>query len=83
VIVQEGEMNTSAWWRVTLVHRLAYNSNIAAGQLAVFQGAGEAPISEWIRVEQATRKNSQLTCGPDGYVENGPAATLLVGHISI
>jgi hypothetical protein len=32
----------------------------AVGQLAVFQGASEAPISEFIRVERATRKNSQL-----------------------
>ena len=29
-----------------LVYRLAYNSDVAAGQLAVFQGASEAPISE-------------------------------------
>ena len=29
-----------------LVHRLAYNGDVAAGQLAVFQGASEAPISE-------------------------------------
>jgi hypothetical protein len=43
-----------------LVHRLAYSSDVAAGQLAVFQGASEAPISELIRVERATRKNSQL-----------------------
>jgi hypothetical protein len=28
--------------------------------LAVFQGASEAPISELIRAERATRKNSQL-----------------------
>jgi hypothetical protein len=26
------------------VHRLAYNDDVAAGQLAVFQGASEAPI---------------------------------------
>jgi hypothetical protein len=26
------------------VYRLAYNGDIAAGQLAVFQGASEAPI---------------------------------------
>jgi hypothetical protein len=32
----------------------------AVGQLAVFQGASEAPISEPIRVERATRKNGQL-----------------------
>jgi hypothetical protein len=42
------------------VYRLAYNGDIAAGQLAVFQGASEAPISELIRVERATWKNSQL-----------------------
>jgi len=41
------------------VYRLAYNGDIAAGQLAVFQGASEAPISELIRAERATRKNSQ------------------------
>src|SRR5580698_9744147 len=43
-----------------LVYRLAYNGDVAAGQLAVFQGASEAPISESIRAERATRKNSQL-----------------------
>jgi hypothetical protein len=42
------------------VCRLAYNGDIAAGQLAVFQGASDAPISELIRVERATQKNSQL-----------------------
>ena len=42
-----------------LVCRLAYNGDVAAGQLAVFQGASEAPISERIRAERATRKNSQ------------------------
>jgi len=42
------------------VYRLAYNGDIAAGQLAVFHAASEAPISELIRVERATRKNSQL-----------------------
>jgi hypothetical protein len=42
------------------VHRLAYNDGVAAGQIAVFQGASEAPISEFIRVERATRKNSRL-----------------------
>jgi hypothetical protein len=42
-----------------IVCRLAYNGDVAAGQLAVFQGASEAPISELIRVERATRKNSQ------------------------
>jgi len=48
-----------------LVYRLAYNGDVAAGQLAVFQGGpsrtgGKAPISGSIRAERATRKNSQL-----------------------
>src|SRR5215469_11196492 len=43
----------------TPVYRLAYNGDVAAGQLAVFQGASEAPISGSIRAERATRKNSQ------------------------
>ena len=48
----------------SLVYRLAYNGDVAAGQLAVFQGGpsrtgGKAPISGVIRVERATRKNSQ------------------------
>src|SRR4029077_6900671 len=43
-----------------LVHRLAYSGDVAAGQLAVFQGASEAHIYELKRVERATRKNSQL-----------------------
>jgi hypothetical protein len=45
---------------MNLVCRLAYNGVAAAGQLAVFQGTSEAPISESIRVERATWKNSQL-----------------------
>jgi hypothetical protein len=36
------------------------NMAFAGDQLAVFQGASEAPISEFIRFERATRKNSQL-----------------------
>ena len=31
---------------VYLVHRLANNGDVAGGQLAAFQGASEAPISE-------------------------------------
>src|SRR3984893_13483036 len=43
-----------------LVYRLAYNGDVAAGQLAVFQGASEAPISGSIRAEPPRRrKNSQ------------------------
>ena len=37
------------------------NMAFAGGQLAVFQGASEAPISEFIRVDPPGRKkNSQL-----------------------
>src|ERR1700751_1334971 len=46
----------------TLVHGPTYNSDVvrpAPDQLAVFQAPSEAPISELIRVERATRKNSQ------------------------
>jgi len=62
---------------VAPVHRLAYSGDVAAGQLAVFQGASEAPIPPHFcllyghsavgakngagRVERATRKDSQLT----------------------
>jgi hypothetical protein len=31
---------------LVLVYRLAYNGDVAAGQLAVFQGASEVPISD-------------------------------------
>jgi hypothetical protein len=44
-----------------LVYRLPYNGDTAVGQLAVFECASEAPISESIRVERARRKNRQLT----------------------
>src|ERR1700738_2253519 len=52
-------------WFVPLVPRLAYNGDVAAGQLAVFQGGpsrtgGKAPISGFIRVKRATRKTSHL-----------------------
>jgi hypothetical protein len=42
------------------VYRLIYNDDVAAGQLAVFPGASEVPISEFIRAKRATPKNSQL-----------------------
>src|SRR5271166_6353838 len=51
----------------TLVYRLAYNGDVAAGQLAVFQGGpsrtgGKAPISESYGSSPAVagQKNSQL-----------------------
>ena len=45
-----------------VVYRLAYNGDVAAGQLAVFQGASEVPVSGSIRADPPRRrKNSQLT----------------------
>jgi hypothetical protein len=49
----------------------------AGGQLDVFQGASEAPISE------SYGSSEQRGPGPEGCDENGPAAALLVGHVSI
>jgi hypothetical protein len=43
------------------------------GQLAVFQGASDEHISE----KQPTGR------GPKGCDENGPAAALLVGYVSL
>ena len=66
-----------------LVYRLIYNGDVAAGQLAVFQGASEVSISDRsIRAERARGKTATGR-GPEGCVENGPAAALLVGYLSI
>jgi hypothetical protein len=68
-----------------LVHRLAYNGDVAAGQLAVFQGGpsrtgGKAHI--WMHMGRASNAEKQPTArGPEGCVENGPAAALLVGYV--
>ena len=59
------------------------NIYFAGSQLAVFQGASEAPLSESYGPSEQRGKNSQLTPGPEGCDENGPAAALLVGHASI
>jgi hypothetical protein len=53
------------------VHRRANNGDVAGGQLAVFQGASEAPISESYGSNE--RKNSQTGPDPEGCVENAPA----------
>ncbi|HZC36266.1 MAG TPA: hypothetical protein VE242_11660, partial [Chthoniobacterales bacterium] len=37
----------------------------------------------FIRVERATRKKQPTGRGPEGCDENGPAAALLVGYVSI
>ncbi len=73
---------------VSLVHRLAYNGDVARrspGRLAVFRGASAVPISGFIRVESGSRRTEKQPTGrgPEGCVENGPAAALLVGYVSI
>jgi hypothetical protein len=68
------------------VHRLANNGDVAGGQLAVFQDASEAPISEsYGSSESGGRRTAKQPTGPgpEGCVENGPAAALLVGYVSI
>jgi hypothetical protein len=62
---------------------LTQHGDVAAGQLAVFQGASEVPISEFIRAERATWKNSQLAAAHGVALKMGPAATLLVSCVSI
>jgi hypothetical protein len=44
--------------RLRLVRRLAYDGDVAAGQLAVFQGASEVPISELTRVSEQRGKTA-------------------------
>ena len=71
---------------MTLVYRLAYNGDVAAGQMAVFQGGpnrtgGKVPIS--VSYGLSEQRGKQPTGrGPEGCVENGPAAALLVGYVS-
>jgi hypothetical protein len=50
--------------------------------LAVFQGASEAPISESYGSSEQRGKTA-TGHGPEGCDENGPAAALLVGYVSI
>src|SRR6202162_5804971 len=59
----------------------------AGGQLAVFQGGpsrtgGKAPISESYGSSEQRGKTANWP-RPKGCDENGPAAALLVGHVSI
>jgi hypothetical protein len=54
----------------------------AGSQLAVFQGANEHPYLN--HTGRASNAEKQPTGpGPEGCDENGPAAALLVGHVSI
>src|ERR1700759_1722734 len=51
-----------------------------------FQGASEAPVSDpYGPSESGARPTEKQPTGrgPDGCVENGPAAALLVGYVSI
>jgi hypothetical protein len=68
-----------------LVYRLAYSGDSAAGQLAVFRGASEAPISELIRAERATRKNSQPAAAQRVALKMGRrlSGRCRIGYISI
>src|SRR5208337_2503102 len=64
-----------------LVSRPRNSRYIAGGQLAVFQGASEAPyLSHTGRASNAEKQPTGP--GPEGCDENGPAAALLVGHVS-
>jgi hypothetical protein len=47
------------------MYRLSYNGDVAAGQLAVFQGASEAPISELIRAEPVRQPPDRLRIHSD------------------
>ena len=67
-------------------------SRSRAGQLAVFQGgpsrtgASEAPIFESYGSSESRGGGTEKQPtgpGPEGCDENGPAAALLVGHVSI
>ena len=64
------------------MYRLANNGDVAGGQLAVFQGASEAPISESYGSSEQTRQNSQLAPPRRVALKMGQAAALLVGYAS-
>src|ERR1700746_3047753 len=49
----------------------------------LFFKARATSISEWIREERATRKNSQLDAAQRVAMKMGWAAALLVGYVSI
>jgi hypothetical protein len=69
-----------------LVYRLANNDDVAGGQLAVFQRAFNARAKRpyLSHTGRASNAEKQPTGpGPEGCVENRPAAALLVGHVSI
>jgi len=60
----------STWFFFRLVHRLLNPLGFAVGQLAVFQGASEAPLSD--HNGRASNAEKQPTGrDPEGCVENG------------
>ena len=59
------------------------NVAFAMGQLAVFQGVSEAPIFGSYGSSEQRGKTANWPHGPEGCDENGPAAALLVGYVSI
>ncbi len=65
------------------MYRLAYNGDVAAGQLAVFQGASEVPLSDPYGPSEQRGKTANWPAALEGCVENGPATALLVGYVSI
>jgi len=66
-----------------LVHRLLNPLGFAAGQLAVFSRR-ERSAHIWIDTGRASNAKKQPTGrGPEGCVEIGPAAALLVGYVSL
>jgi hypothetical protein len=56
--------------------------NFAGNQLAVFQGANEDPYLDHMGRESNAEKQP-IGSGPEGCDENGSAAALLVGYVSI
>ena len=59
------------------------NMAFAVGQLAVFQGARKAPYLVHTGRSAAAEEKQPTGHGPEGCDENGPAAALLVGYVSI
>ncbi|MBV8140493.1 MAG: hypothetical protein JOZ60_00420 [Verrucomicrobia bacterium] len=79
---QNYAISLSAQTPAVVVYRLLNPLGFAAGQLAVFQGASDEHIQ--IDTRGASNAEKQPTGrGPEGCVENGPAAALLVGYVSL
>ena len=64
-----------------LVYRLAYNGDVAAGQVRAGLAVKRPYLSHTGRASNTEKQPTGR--GPEGCVENGPAAALLVGYVSI